>query len=111
MFLKRTNTGQCSGNSTASTEVNKSPPESLSEKWNKLPNGVHIAVYSVAAVVGFIILALALFYCVSQRRQGRLERQAFDTQYNAEVLQMEDYKKNRSKSDLGLGSKGYARLN
>jgi hypothetical protein len=64
----------------------------------------------VAAVVGFLILTLALFYCVSQRRQGLLERQAFDTQYNVEVLQMEDYKKNRTKSDLGLRGKGYAQL-
>ncbi|PCH06157.1 Concanavalin A-like lectin/glucanases superfamily [Penicillium occitanis (nom. inval.)] len=99
-----------SGNSTANTEINKSPPESLSEKWNKLSNGVHIAVYSVAAGVGAIMLALALFYCISQRRKGRLERQGFETQYNAEVLQMDDYKKNRTKSELGLGSKGYTQL-
>lgn len=108
--MKSTNAGQYSGNSTANTEINKSPPESLSDKWNKLSNGVHIAVYSVAAVVGVVMLALALFCCVSQRRKGRVERKAFETQYNAGMLQMDDYKTNRTKSDLGSGSKGYTPL-
>lgn len=108
--MKSTNTSQHSGNSTANTAINKAPPESLSEKWNKLSNGVHIAVYSVAAVVGVVMLALALFCCVSQRKKGRLEQKAFETQYNAGMLQMDDYKTNRTKSNLGSGSKGYTQL-
>lgn len=108
--LKSTNTGQHSGNSTANTEINKAPPESLSEKWNKLPNGIHIAVYSVAAVVGVVMLAVAVFCCVLQRRKGRSERLAFESQYNLEVFQMEDYNTNRTKTDLGFVRKGYAQL-
>lgn len=108
--MKSIHIDQNSGNSTAKMEINKAPPETLSEKWNKLPGGVHVAAYSVAAVVGVVMLALSIFCCVSQRRKGRRERKAFETQYNAEVLQMDEYKNNPTKSDLGLGSKGYAQI-
>ncbi|KAJ5555204.1 Concanavalin A-like lectin/glucanase subgroup [Penicillium sp. DV-2018c] len=62
------------GNSTALTELNKPPAKSLSEKWDDLGQGAHIGVYIGAAVVAAICVAGLVFFCLRQRRKGRLEK-------------------------------------
>lgn len=53
--------------------MNKPEAKSLSEKWDDLGKGAHIGVYIGAAVVAAICIAAFLFFCLRQRRKGRLE--------------------------------------
>ncbi|KAG0154167.1 hypothetical protein PDIDSM_1547 [Penicillium digitatum] len=61
------------GNSTVAEQLNKPEAKSLSEKWDDLGKGAHIGVYIGAAVVAAICIAAFLFFCLRQRRKGRLE--------------------------------------
>ncbi|PTU19770.1 hypothetical protein P175DRAFT_0459746 [Aspergillus ochraceoroseus IBT 24754] len=90
-----------SGNSTAKTEIQKTPSKTLAEKWADLGKGAHIGIYCGAAVAGALAIAGAAFYCIKQRRRGRLERALDPDRQNTEVMQMEDYRKQWRQSEVG----------
>ncbi|KAJ5780582.1 hypothetical protein N7457_005742 [Penicillium paradoxum] len=62
-----------SGNSTTLEELNKPEPKSLSEKWEELGQGAHIGIYAGAASAVVLAIIGFLFFCLRQRRKGRLE--------------------------------------
>ncbi|KAJ5193495.1 hypothetical protein N7449_009637 [Penicillium cf. viridicatum] len=94
-----------SGNSTAITQINKTPAKTLSEKWDDLGQGAHIGVYCGAAVVGALLIGGFLFYCLKQRRSGRLQQALNDGQYSAELTTLEQSKLRWRQSELrGKGS-------
>jgi uncharacterized protein HemX len=90
-----------SGNSTAQTEINKKPAETLNQKWNDLSEGAHIGVYVGAGVVGALAIGAIGWYCAKQRKDGRLQRALDDGQYSAELTTLEQTKLRWRKSELG----------
>ncbi|KAJ6157817.1 extracellular glycosidase [Penicillium chermesinum] len=87
------------GNSTIADDLNKKPSESVSDKWNKLPEGAHIGVYVAAGVVGAIAVAGFLFWCLRQRRNGRLENALGDNQHANERDEMQNYQNDWKQSE------------
>jgi uncharacterized protein HemX len=81
-------------------EINKTPAKSLSQKWNDLSDGAHIGVYCGAAVAGALIVGALVFYCLKQRRNGRLQRALHDGQYSAELTTLEESKLRWRQSEL-----------
>ncbi|KAK4124779.1 glycoside hydrolase family 16 protein [Parathielavia appendiculata] len=81
------------GNSTVEEIINAPPEKSLSEKWNDLPNGAKIAIYSGAAGFVGLLLVTGLFYCIRQRRHGAREAKAAEARAEAERLELERFKK------------------
>ncbi|CAG8290495.1 unnamed protein product [Penicillium salamii] len=90
-----------SGNSTAQAEITKKPAKTLSQKWNDLSKGAHIGVYVGAAVVGALAVGALAWFCVRQRRSGRLQRALDDGSYNAELSTLEQTKLRWRQSELG----------
>ncbi|CAK7271617.1 hypothetical protein SEPCBS119000_004698 [Sporothrix epigloea] len=81
------------GNSTAVQKINEKPAESLSQKWNNLSPVTHIAVYASAGGVGAVILAVALYYCMKQRKRGREENRLYEQRLAQERLELEQFQK------------------
>ncbi|KAJ5111213.1 hypothetical protein N7532_001748 [Penicillium argentinense] len=79
------------GNSTALDELNKPPEKSLGEKWDDLGTGAHIGVGVGAAAAGVILIAGFLFWCIRQRRKGRLEYALDDAQYTSQRNEAQNY--------------------
>ncbi|RAL02580.1 glycoside hydrolase family 16 protein [Aspergillus ibericus CBS 121593] len=89
-----------SGNSTAQAEIEKQPAKTLAQKWADLGTAAHIGVYCGAAAFAAIAIAGFVFYCLRQRRQGRLERALGEGQPQApDPTEMETYKKQWRQSD------------
>ncbi|KAJ5238149.1 Concanavalin A-like lectin/glucanases superfamily [Penicillium chrysogenum] len=89
-----------SGNSTAITQINKKPAKTLSQKWDDLGQGAHIGVYCGAAVAGALLIGIFVFYCLKQRRDGRLQRALNDGEYSAELTTLEESKLRWRQSEL-----------
>lgn len=87
------------GNSTALNELNKVPPETLAQKWEKLGTGAHIGVYVGAAAVGVIGIAAFLFFCLRQRSRGRLEHALDDTRYNEQRTEAQNFQNDWKQSE------------
>ncbi|KAF7859631.1 hypothetical protein EAF04_008710 [Stromatinia cepivora] len=89
-----------SGNSTVAKVITKNatPTLSLSEKWDKLPKGTKLAVYCAGGAVVAALVSLFLFTFFRQRRNGRLEREAYNQLI--EKQQQEDHIEMHNK---GLG--------
>ncbi|CAK7273425.1 hypothetical protein SEPCBS57363_005646 [Sporothrix epigloea] len=81
------------GNSTAIQKINEKPAETLSQKWNNLTPVTHIAVYASAGGVGAIIVAVALYYCIKQRRRGREENRLYEQRLAQERHELEQFQK------------------
>ncbi|KAH6855443.1 concanavalin A-like lectin/glucanase domain-containing protein [Chaetomium sp. MPI-CAGE-AT-0009] len=81
------------GNSTVKEVMNKAPEKSLSEKWNDLPSGSKIAIYSSVAGFFGLLLFTGLFYCIRQRRRGAREAKAAEARAEAERLELERFRK------------------
>ncbi|KAJ5218459.1 transglycosidase, partial [Penicillium cinerascens] len=82
-----------SGNSTAKTEINKKPAETVAEKWDGLSEGAHIGVYVGASAAAAAVVLAFVWWCLRQRRAGRLQRALDDSgQGGAELRQMENQK-------------------
>ncbi|KAL4880236.1 concanavalin A-like lectin/glucanase domain-containing protein [Aspergillus karnatakaensis] len=94
-----------SGNSTAKETIEKPPEKSLSEKWDDLGQGAHIGVYCGAAVAGALLIGALAFYCVRQRRKGRLEAALTDGGQATELTKMDTYRNQWRQSEMGY--KGY----
>lgn len=80
-----------SGNSTALTEINKKPAETLAQKWDNLGEGAHVGVYVGAGVAGAAMVGAFAFWCLRQRRKGRLEHALDDTRYNDQRSEAANY--------------------
>lgn len=87
------------GNSTAVEELNKVPAESVGDKWDKLGNGAHIGVYAAAGVVGAACVAGFLWWCMRQRKQGRLENALGDNQMANDRSEMPEYQQDWKQSE------------
>lgn len=92
------------GNSTVNQIINAVPEKTMNEKWNELPQTAKIAVYASGAAVGAAILAVALIYCIKQRRRGTREAQAAEARAEADRLEMERFRKNGVNPDAFTSS-------
>ena len=97
------------GNSTVLTELNKPEPKSLSEKWDDLGEGAHIGVYVGAAAAGAIGIAALLFFCLRQRRKGRLENALGNTPVPLNRDEMQNFQKDWRQSEWKLNG-GYQQV-
>ena len=91
--------GRNRGNSTALNELNKPEPKSLSEQWDDLGEGAHIGVYIGAGVAGAIAIAGFLFFCLRQRRKGRLENALGNNPVPLNRAEMENFQKDWRQSE------------
>ncbi|KAJ5462269.1 Concanavalin A-like lectin/glucanases superfamily [Penicillium desertorum] len=62
--------------------------------------GAHIGVYCGAAVAGALLIGAFIFYCLKQRRDGRLQRALNDGEYSAELTTLEESKLRWRQSEL-----------
>ncbi|KAJ5921028.1 Concanavalin A-like lectin/glucanase subgroup [Penicillium verhagenii] len=92
-----------SGNSTAKAEIEKTPAKTLAEKWDDLGTGAHIGVYCGSAAAGGLLVALFSWWCIKQRRQGRLQR-ALDHDQGSELAGVEKSQKPWGQSRWGQQS-------
>lgn len=99
-----------SGNSTVLEELNKPADKSLSEKWDDLGQGAHIGVYIGAAVAGAICIAAFLFFCLRQRRQGRLENALGSNPVPLNRDEMQNFQKDWRQSEWKQNG-GYQQVN
>ncbi|KAJ5692781.1 hypothetical protein N7462_002204 [Penicillium macrosclerotiorum] len=90
-----------SGNSTAEKEINKKAAETLAEKWDDLGEGAHIGIYVAAGVVGAAAIGAFAWWCIRQRKSGRLQRALNDAQNGEELKRMQDYNANWRHSQWG----------
>ncbi|KAJ5634261.1 hypothetical protein N7528_002103 [Penicillium herquei] len=90
-----------SGNSTASEEINKAPAKTLAEKWADLGEGAHIGIYCGAAAAGGILVAAFSWWCIRQRRQGRLQRALDDASNGQELKNLEQYQAQWGQANWG----------
>jgi hypothetical protein len=89
-----------SGNSTAQTVINKKPAETLAQKWDDLGNGAHIGVYCGAAVAGVLLIGAFAWFCIRQRRDGRLQRALNDGEHEEELTTLAENKMRWRQSEL-----------
>jgi len=81
-----------SGNSTVHDEITAPPPETVADKWNKLPQTSKTAVYASAAGAGGLLVLLMAFYCIRQRRRGAKEAKIADAKYQQEQRELAAFK-------------------
>lgn len=98
-----------SGNSTALNELNKAPKKTLAEKWADLGEGAHVGVYVGAGVAGAAMVGAFLWWCLSQRRKGRLEHALDDTRYNSQRDDAQNFQNDWKMSEWR--NSGYKQVN
>jgi beta-glucanase (GH16 family) len=84
------------GNSTALetiTTPDSSGSESISQKWNNMSSGAHIAVYAGAGAGAALLFGTMLFYCIRQRRIGARTAKMEAEKAEADRLEMERFKR------------------
>ncbi|KAI1328659.1 glycoside hydrolase family 16 protein [Xylariaceae sp. FL0255] len=79
------------GNSTAAQSINKPPSESISQKFDALPQATKTGIYAAAGAVGGILFLLLGFYYFKQRRRGAREAAAAQKRYDDERFEMEKW--------------------
>lgn len=57
-------------------------------------------MYCGAAVAGALLIGIFVFYCLKQRRDGRLQRALNDGEYSAELTTLEESKLRWRQSEL-----------
>lgn len=87
------------GNSTTYEVINKEPEKTLAEKWAEVPTGGKIGVYVGSAAAGAMLIAGFIFFCLRQRRKGRLEHALDDTKWNSERTEMNNFQTDWKQSD------------
>ncbi|KAL8645909.1 MAG: hypothetical protein Q9226_007085 [Calogaya cf. arnoldii] len=80
--------------------LNAPPPLTASQRWNKLSPGAKICVGSAVGVTSIVLVALAAFYCVRQRKAGRRERAMADLALESERKELSAYQMQMSKGGL-----------
>jgi hypothetical protein len=73
----------------------------MSQKWEALPTGAKIGVYSGAGGVAALLAVALLFYFIRQRRAGRIERDAFNAKIEKE--REEKFNENIKREQQGDG--------
>lgn len=81
-----------SGNSTVADDLNAPAQETLSEKWNKLPQTSKTAVFASAAGAGALLVVVMAFYCIRQRRRGAKEARIAEAKYQEEQRELAAFK-------------------
>ena len=84
--------------------MNRPPPESVSEKFNKLSPGAKIGI---GASVGAVLLALLVLFficCCRRRKQGRLERQVEDANWDKTNAELMAYRTKMANGSFAQGS-------
>ena len=80
------------GNSTIKEEILAVPEPTLSEKWDALDSTAKVAIYASAAGVGAILIAVAVFYCIKQRRRGAAEARQAALDAEKERQELNEYR-------------------
>ncbi|KAM7187160.1 concanavalin A-like lectin/glucanase domain containing protein [Naviculisporaceae sp. PSN 640] len=80
------------GESKVYEVVNAPPEKSMAEKWEELPSTAKTAIYAGGAGLGAIIIVLAVFYCIRQRRRGVREAKIAEAKMQEERLELERFK-------------------
>jgi len=78
------------GESKALTEINA--PHGVSGHWNALSKATRIAIVASAAGVTILSLLTIVFCCIKQRRAGRREHAALESQREKEAEELAEYK-------------------
>ncbi|TGO64415.1 hypothetical protein BCON_0007g00650 [Botryotinia convoluta] len=92
-----------SGNSTVAETItkNETPTLSIGEKWDNLPKTTKLAVYCGGGAAVAALVSAFLFTFLRQRRNGRLEREAYNQLI--EKQQQDAYKDQMELHNKGLG--------
>lgn len=90
-------------------ELNKAPKKTLAEKWADLGEGAHVGVYVGAGVAGAAMVGAFLWWCLSQRRKGRLEHALDDTRYNSQRDDAQNFQNDWKMSEWR--NSGYKQVN
>lgn len=92
-----------SGNSTVAETItkNETPTLSLGEKWDNLPKTTKLAVYCGGGAAVAALVSAFLFTFLRQRRNGRLEREAYNQLI--EKQQQDAYKDQMELHNKGIG--------
>ncbi|KAL8708928.1 MAG: hypothetical protein Q9220_006260 [cf. Caloplaca sp. 1 TL-2023] len=93
------------GNSTIEAELNKPPPLTPEQRWNKLSPGAKIGVGSAVGASCLALLAVTAVYCVRQRKAGFRERAIADAQFGKESRELMAYRMQMSKGGFGISSR------
>lgn len=86
------------GVSRAQQILDKKPSPSLLQKFNALPAAVRIGIYCGAAGLVLLLICIFLFFCVSQRKKGRLEHALEEAKFNSQRTEMLNYQKDWKES-------------
>lgn len=89
-------------------ELNKPPPESLSQKWANLPSGTRIGIIAGGSGAGALAIIAFFWFCLHQRKKGRLEHALEDAKFNAERAEMLNYQNSWKQSEFRHG--GYTKV-
>lgn len=90
-------------------ELNKPPPESLAQKWANLPSTTRIGILAGVGSFGALAVISFFWFCLRQRKKGRLEHALEDAKYNAERTEMLNYQSSWKQSEFRHG--GYTKVN
>lgn len=96
------------GQSNAYKYINdKTTAEELQHKWKGLSTGAKIGI--ACGVCGFfLVCAIAFtFYCISQRRQGRKEKEIADKAWDAQHAELMEYRDKMKRGDFAVGFMGH----
>lgn len=80
------------GNSTIHDQITAAPAETVSDKWNKLPQTTKMAIYASAGGAGGLLVLWMAFYCIRQRRRGSKEAKIAEGKYQEEQRDLAAYK-------------------
>lgn len=83
-----------SGNSTIADRLAK--PHGVKARYHALPNWAKAVIAAGSVAVVAIGLAVFVFCCVKSRRAGRRARAAADAQWEKDMNELDEYKKQQS---------------
>lgn len=85
----------------------KSTSQKVEEQWNGLSTGAKIGI--ACGVGGVLLIALIAFsfYCVSQRRQGKAEKEKADREWDAQHAELMAYRNQMKKGAFAVSHMGH----
>ena len=93
------------GNSTIAQELNRPPPMSVAQRWDKMSNGAKAGIGGSVGVTCVVLILAAGWYCVRQRRAGRTERIMADQLFEKEAREMMAYREMMGKGGFAVSSR------
>ena len=81
--------------------------EAIAKKWEGLSTGAKIGI--ACGVVGVFAIGMIAFcfYCVSQRKQGKREKEVADKAWDAQHAELMDYRNRMKRGDFAVGFMGH----